>query len=52
MAGKVYLVRKSRRGCLPSTAKDKNINISGVEKMDSNIHAGTKYPRFMAHLGD
>lgn len=33
---------------LPSTAKDKNINISGIEKMGPNIHAGTKYLRFMA----
>lgn len=33
---------------LPSTAKDQNINISGIEKLDPNIHAGTKYLRFMA----
>jgi len=33
---------------LPTTAKDKNINISGIEKLDANIHAGTKYLRFMA----
>jgi membrane-bound lytic murein transglycosylase MltF len=25
-----------------------NINISGIEKLDPNIHAGTKYLRFMA----
>jgi membrane-bound lytic murein transglycosylase MltF len=32
---------------LPSTAKDKNINIADIEKIDPNIHAGTKYLRFM-----
>lgn len=33
---------------LPTTAKDKNVNISNIEKLDPNIHAGTKYLRFMA----
>lgn len=33
---------------LPATAKDQNVNISGIEKLDPNIHAGTKYLRFMA----
>ena len=33
---------------LPSTAKDKNIGITGVEKLEPNIHAGTKYIRFLA----
>ena len=32
---------------LPTTAKDKNINIADIEKIDPNIHAGTKYLRFM-----
>lgn len=33
---------------LPSTAKDKNVGIKGVDKIEPNIHAGTKYLRFMA----
>ena len=33
---------------LPATASDKNVNISGIHKLDSNIHAGTKYLRFLA----
>lgn len=33
---------------LPSTAKDKNVGISSIEKIDPNIHAGTKYLRFLA----
>ncbi len=32
---------------LPSTAKDKNVNISGIDKIDPNIHAGVKYLRFV-----
>ena len=32
---------------LPSTAKDKNINIPDITKIDPNIHAGTKYLRFI-----
>jgi membrane-bound lytic murein transglycosylase MltF len=32
---------------LPSTARDKNVNIPGIDKIDGNIHAGTKYLRFM-----
>ena len=32
---------------LPSTAKDKNIGISDISEVDPNIHAGTKYLRFM-----
>ena len=32
---------------LPSTAKDKNINIADIEKMEKNIHAGVKYLRFL-----
>ncbi len=33
---------------LPSTAKDKNVGIPDVNELDPNIHAGTKYLRFMA----
>lgn len=33
---------------LPSTAKDKNVGIPDVYELDPNIHAGTKYLRFMA----
>ncbi|HEB69948.1 MAG TPA: lytic transglycosylase F [Desulfobulbus sp.] len=32
---------------LPSTAKDKNVNIPDIETVQSNIHAGTKYLRFL-----
>jgi membrane-bound lytic murein transglycosylase MltF len=32
---------------LPSTAKDKNVNIQNIKKIESNIHAGTKYLRFI-----
>ncbi len=32
---------------LPSTAKDKNVNISNIHEVEANIHAGTKYLRFM-----
>ncbi len=32
---------------LPSTAKDKNVGIPDVYELDPNIHAGTKYLRFM-----
>lgn len=32
---------------LPSTAKDKNVGINNIHEVDSNIHAGTKYLRFM-----
>ncbi len=32
---------------LPTTAKDKNVNIPNIENTDPNIHAGTKYLRFM-----
>jgi len=32
---------------LPSTAADKNVNISGIEKLENNIHAGVKYLRFI-----
>jgi len=32
---------------LPSTAKDKNVNIPDISKIEANIHAGTKYLRFM-----
>ncbi len=32
---------------LPSTARDKNVNIIGIDKIDPNIHAGVKYLRFV-----
>ena len=32
---------------LPSTAADKNINIPDIHELENNIHAGTKYLRFI-----
>jgi len=32
---------------LPSTAADRNVNIAEIEKLENNIHAGTKYMRFI-----
>lgn len=32
---------------LPSTARDKNVNIPGIDKIEPNIHAGVKYLRFV-----
>lgn len=32
---------------LPSTAKDKNVGIPDIHELDKNVHAGTKYLRFM-----
>jgi len=32
---------------LPSTAKDPNVNVPDVEKLEANIHAGVKYLRFI-----
>ena len=32
---------------LPSTAKDPNVNIKHIEKIENNIHAGVKYLRFL-----
>jgi membrane-bound lytic murein transglycosylase MltF len=46
--------RKSAAGAigvmqlLPSTAADKNINIPDIHELEKNIHAGTKYLRFIA----
>jgi len=34
---------------LPSTAKDKNVNIPDIYQIDPNIHAGTKYLRFIVN---
>ncbi len=34
---------------LPSTAADRNVNISEIEKLENNIHAGTKYLRFLVN---
>ena len=45
---------KSRAGAVgimqikPSTAKDSNIGIGDVTSLENNIHAGTKYLRFIA----
>ncbi len=45
--------KRSRTGAigvmqvLPSTARDRNINIPDIETKDGNIHAGTKYLRFL-----
>ena len=45
--------RKSHAGALgvmqllPSTAADRNVNISEIQKLENNIHAGTKYMRFI-----
>ncbi|MGI9317926.1 MAG: transglycosylase SLT domain-containing protein, partial [bacterium] len=32
---------------LESTASDPNVGIDGIEKLEANIHAGTKYLRFL-----
>ena len=32
---------------LPTTAKDPKVNIPDIEKLENNIHAGTKYLRFI-----
>jgi membrane-bound lytic murein transglycosylase MltF len=32
---------------LPETAADKNINIKNIQKLNNNIHAGTKYLNFL-----
>ena len=32
---------------LPTTAADTNVNIAEIEKLENNIHAGTKYLRFI-----
>lgn len=34
---------------LPTTAADRNVNISEIEKLENNIHAGTKYLRFIVN---
>ncbi len=33
---------------LPSTAADRRIEIKGIEQLEANIHAGTKYLRLLA----
>ena len=44
---------KSHRGAigvmqlLPSTARDKNVGIPDISSVENNIHAGTKYLRFI-----
>lgn len=32
---------------LPSTAKDPNVNIKNIKKLENNVHAGVKYMRFI-----
>ena len=32
---------------LPSTAKDPNVGIPDIERIESNVHAGTKYLKFL-----
>jgi len=32
---------------LPKTARDKNVGITNIERIENNIHAGSKYLRFM-----
>jgi membrane-bound lytic murein transglycosylase MltF len=32
---------------MPTTARDKSVNIPDIEKLESNIHAGIKYNRWM-----
>jgi membrane-bound lytic murein transglycosylase MltF len=32
---------------LPSTAADKNVNIQDIQLLENNIHAGSKYLRFL-----
>ncbi|UCD77115.1 MAG: lytic transglycosylase F [Desulfobacterales bacterium] len=34
---------------LPTTAADRNVNISEIEKLENNIHAGIKYLRFIVN---
>jgi len=33
---------------MPTTAGDKNVGITNIDKIEPNIHAGTKYLKFMA----
>ncbi len=33
---------------LPTTAADKHVNVKHIERLENNIHAGTRYLRFMA----
>lgn len=45
--------KKSHRGAvgimqiLPSTARDPNVNIKDIHKLENNVHAGAKYLRFL-----
>ncbi|MFC5078561.1 lytic transglycosylase F [Vibrio thalassae] len=32
---------------LPSTARDRNVNIKNINEIDNNVHAGVKYMRFI-----
>jgi len=50
---KLNPAKKSPRGAIgimqikPSTAKDKNVGIKNVAKLDNNVHAGVKYLAFL-----
>lgn len=33
---------------MPATAADKRVNVKGIDKLEQNIHAGTKYLRLLA----
>ena len=33
---------------LPTTASDKNVRVKNIHKLENNIHAGTRYLRFMS----
>ena len=35
---------------LPTTAADRNVNIAEIEKLENNIHSGTKYMHFIVNL--
>lgn len=47
--------RRSKSGAigimqiLPSTASDPNVGIKNIEQLENNIHAGTKYLRFLVN---
>ena len=32
---------------MPTTARDRNVNIPNIHELEPNIHAGVKYMRFM-----
>jgi membrane-bound lytic murein transglycosylase MltF len=52
--------RRSQAGAVgvmqvrPSTAADRNVGVENIDRLENNIHAGTKYMRFLAdrYFGD